>query len=183
MKQGVLALGLVLAVSSAPAVAKKEPQLSGLELQQMQARDVETNKKVAFAAVMSVLQDSGYRIGSTDYDSGLITGVASSKTKMTWLPFVGFGTSKKTPVVSAFIEDRTPTLTRIRLNFVMGKIKNGQLGGTSDETPILDGAVYRDAFEKINQAIFLRQATDGAPATPVSPTTPSPASVTPTTGS
>lgn len=150
-----------------PALAKKEPQLTGLELQQIQARDFEASKKDAFAAVMTVLQDSGYRIGNASYETGLVTAMASTKTKMTWLPFVGFGSSKKTPVVSAYIEDKSPTLSRIRLNFVMGKLKaNASFGGITDEEPINDPKTYQDAFEKISQAIFVRQAMS-APAAPL----------------
>ena len=73
---------------------------------------------------MTILQDSGYRIQAADKDTGLITATASTKAKMTWVPFVGFGKSKKTPVVSAYIEDRGAG-SRIRLSFVMAKTKSG----------------------------------------------------------
>ncbi|MEA1013615.1 hypothetical protein [Sphingosinicella sp. LY1275] len=154
----VAAAGII--VSPSAALAKKKPELTPLQLQQMQSRDVEAPKNVAFAAVMTVLQDSGYRIGSADKDTGLITGAASTNSKLTWRPFVGFGRGKKTPVVSAFIEDRSPTMSRIRLNFVMSQNSSNQFGGNSDEEPILDPAVYQDAFEKIEQAVFVRQASD-----------------------
>ena len=161
---------LALATVATPALAKKkEPLLTGLELQQVQARDFEATKKDAFAAVMTVLQDSGYRIGNASYETGLVTAMASTKTKMTWLPFVGFGTSKKTPVVSAYIEDKSATLSRIRLNFVMGKVKgSASFGGVTDEEPINDPKTYQEAFEKISQAIFVRQAMN-APVAPVPP--------------
>lgn len=156
------------------AIAKKPPAISGLALQQIQSKDFEAGKSVTFPAVMSVLQDSGYRIGAADRDTGLITATASTKTKMTWLPFIGFGSSKKTPVVSAYIEDRGPSMSRVRLNFVMGKISNNaSFGGVTDETPITDSAVYQDAFEKINQAVFVRLAMDTpAPVAPPAPTVP-----------
>ena len=160
-------------MGSSSAFAKKEPQLTGLELQQIQARDFEATKKDAFAAVMTVLQDSGYRIGNADYETGLVTAMASSKTKMTWVPFIGFGTSKKTPVVSAYIEDKSPTLSRIRLNFVMGKIKgNASFGGITDEEPINDPKTYQEAFEKISQAVFVRQAMNSAVTAPIPSTAP-----------
>jgi len=89
---------------------------------------------------MSVLQDSGYRIGSADFETGLITAMASTKTKMTWMPFIGFGTSKKTPVVSVFIENRGKAMSRVRLNFVMGKISNnGSFGGVPMRTNLRSG--------------------------------------------
>lgn len=159
MKLSRLTIFLVaVAASSGPAMAKKAPQISPLALQQMQTRDYDLTKVISFPAVMTVLQDSGYRIQAADKDTGLITATASTKSKMTWLPFVGFGRSKKTPVVSAFIEDRGAG-SRVRINFVLAKTKNGAYGSSwSDEEPINDAAIYRDAFERIDREIFTRVA-------------------------
>jgi hypothetical protein len=153
-------------LSPVAAAAKDKKQVTGLELQQIQSRDFEVPKGTAFSAVMSVLQDEGYRIGSADKDTGLITGTASTETKTTWMPFVGFGKKKRTPVVSAYIEDRSATMSRIRLNFVMGRYNASQYGASEGERPITDPIVYKDAFEKIEQAIFVRQAMDAVPAAP-----------------
>lgn len=157
--------------ASSGALAEKEQKLSGLALQQIQARDIEAPKSITFPATMSILQDAGYRIGDADIVTGIITATASTKTKMTWMPFVGFGTSKKSPIVSAFIEEMGPNMSRVRLNFVMGKIKNGLI---ADETPIYDAATYNQAFEQLNQAVFIRQAmiSKAAAPAPVVPTTP-----------
>ena len=113
---------------------------------------------MVFGSVMTILQDSGYRIGSADKDTGLITGLGSTSSKMTWKPFVGFGRGKKTPVVSAFIEEFVPGYTKVRLNFVMGRVNSSGYGKSEDEEPILDPRVYRDAFEKIDQVLFYRLA-------------------------
>lgn len=158
IRASVLALTLIPVASTA---AKKAPPPSGLELQQIQAKDIEGNKTVVFGAVMSVLQDSGYRIQAADKDTGLITGVASTSGKMVYSLWSGFGKSKKTPIVSAFIEEKTATITRVRLSFVMAKVKSTVYGaGAQDEEPIYDAAVYQDAFEKINQAVFIRSSAD-----------------------
>lgn len=165
---------VALAITAGVAQAKKAPEPTGLELQQIQSRDFEAPKSITFPSVMSVLQDAGYRIGAADSTTGLITGAASTKTKMTWLPFIGFGTSKKTPVVSAYIEDRGPGRSRVRLNFVMGKVaNNASFGGVTDETPIYDPETYRQAFEKIDQAVFVRLSLDAA-SPQASTTTPQP---------
>lgn len=163
-------LGIAVATSSAPAAAKKKPQMTALQVQQLQSKDYEASSGQAFAAVMTVLQDAGYRIQAADKDTGLITGVGTSSKKLTWMPFVGFGTSKKTPVVSAFIEELAPGVSRVRLNFVLAKIKANAYGGDlGDEQAILDAAIYQDAFEKIDQAVFIRQAM-AAKAPSASPT-------------
>lgn len=162
MLLAVAAVGLT--VSPQAGFAKKKLQMSALQVQEMQTKDLEADKTTAFSAVMTVLQNSGYRIGAADRETGLITGVASTNTKMTWLPFVGFGKSKKTPVVSAFIEDISPSITKVRLSFVMTKASVNGFGGGEDEEPILDAAIYQDAFEKIEQAVFVRQSMRAAPA-------------------
>lgn len=152
------------AISAGPsALVAKDKKVTGLALQQIQSRDFEVPKGVAFSAVMSVLQDDGYRIGSADKETGLITGVASTESKTTFVPFVGFGKKKRTPVVSAYIEDKSPTLTRIRLNFVMSRYNATQYGSDQGERPITEPTVYQQAFERIEKAIFVRQAMDATP--------------------
>lgn len=154
---------------SMPLQAKKEQAVTGLQLQQIQSRDIEASKDVAFSAVMSVLQDEGYRIGSADRDTGLITGSASTKAKFSYSLWSGMGKKKQTPVVSAYIEPRGANGARVRLNFVMAKLKSNVYGtGAQDEEPIVDPEVYRSAFEKINQAVFVRLAMDSPPASPSS---------------
>lgn len=171
MKKFTIGLALLGCAISPAAMAKKAPEITGLELQQIQSRDIEGSKELIFGAVMSVLQDAGYRIQAADKDTGLITGLGSTNGKMTYNLFTGFGRSKKTPIVSAFIEQTSPSITRVRINFVMGKIKSTIYGSQpQDEEPILDTAVYADAFEKINQAVFLRASmTAPAVAAPVAP--------------
>lgn len=146
------------AIVAGPAEAKKKPEISSLALQQMQSRDYEVPKAVTFPSVMTILQDAGYRIESADKDTGLITGVASTSSKTTYNIIWGFGKKKRTPVVSAFVEDRGQG-SRIRLNFVLATTKSRVYGvNSSDEEPITDPAAYRDAFERIEKEVFVRQA-------------------------
>lgn len=153
-------------ISTTPAVAKSPPAVSPLALQQMQARDYEVSKAITFPSVMTVLQDSGYRIESADKDTGLITGTASTTSKTTYNLFWGLGKKKKTPVVSAFVEDRGNG-SRIRLNFVLTTTKSRVYGvNSADEEPIADPAIYRDAFERIEKEIFVRQAMNAPTPTP-----------------
>jgi len=166
MRTSFAALAIASLLVSAPTEAKKPAQPTGLELQQIQSRDYEVGKDVSFPAVMTVLQDAGYRIAEADKDTGLITGAASTKSATTYNIFWGFGKKKKTPVVSAFVEDRGRG-SRIRLNFVLTTTKSRIYGvGSADEEPITDPAIYRDAFEKVEKEIFVRQALN-APAPPV----------------
>lgn len=159
------AVAFVMVVGAVPAEAKKKPALTALALQQLQSKDFESDKATAFAAVMTVLQDEGYRVQTGDRETGLITAVGAGKKNLTWLPFVGFGSSKKTPVVTAFVEEIGPGFTRVRLNFVMAKIKSNAYGtDLGDEEPITEAEVYQDAFEKVAQSIFVRQSMATRPA-------------------
>lgn len=168
MKKFAIAVALAMAFS-VPAAAEKKPQLTGLELQQVQARDMETTVDVAFPAVMTVLQDAGYRIQSADKATGLIVAEGSSKKVTTYNFWFGLGSKKRVPTVSAFIESRGPQYTRVRLSFVMSLRKSRN--AFSDEDPITDPAVYRDAFEKIEKEIFTRNAMNAAaPALAATPT-------------
>lgn len=172
--RGIIGLAAVaVMVSPALASAKDKHVMSALELQQLQARDIEADKDQTFGAVMSVLQDSGYRIQSAEKNTGLITGVASTTGKMTYSLWTGFGKSKKSPIVSAFIESRSPSVTRVRLSFVMGKVKSTVYGSQpQDEEPIYDPAVYQKAFEQINQTVFIRHSMDAPAATAAAPGAP-----------
>ena len=158
MKKLIILVGLVAASVATPVLAKAKQELSPLQLQSMQTKEFEVTKDQAFGAVMTVLQDSGYRIQSGDVQSGLITGIGSTTGKMSYSLWSGFGKKKLTPIVSAFIEQMGP-VSKIRLNFIMAKVKSTVYGSQpQDEEPVIDSAVYQDAFEKISQALFVRQS-------------------------
>lgn len=131
------ATGALLATT--PLLAEDKEQLSGLALQQIQAKDFESTADILFPAVVTVLQDSGYRISEADKVSGFISGMGSAEQKMTYNIWFGFGKKKTVPIVSAFIEQRGKNFTRVRLSFVLSKGKSRE--NMSDEKPIADPAV------------------------------------------
>lgn len=161
------AVGLTMAMVTGTVEAKNKKQLSSLELQAFQSHDFEGTKQLVFGSVMTVLQDSGYRVEQGNLETGLITGIGTGKSHLTFVPFVGFGRSKKTPAVTAFIEQIGQT-THVRLNFVMAKISQTGYGTSlGDEEAILDQQIYADAFEKIGQALFVRQSMAAGSNSPV----------------
>lgn len=175
-KIALAAIGISIALGSAPSYAKdKKVELSPLQLQSMQTKDFEASKEMVFASVMTVMQDAGYRIENADLATGIITGIGSSKGKMVYSLWSGFGKSKKTPIVSSYIEQIGP-MTRVRLNFVMAKVKSSLYGSQpQDEEPITEAEVYQDAFNKVDQALFIRASMTQAPTQP----TPAPVEATP----
>ena len=131
--------------------------LTPLEIQALQTRSYEHNKDIAFPSVMSVFQDLGYTVNSADKDTGLITAesaTASDAASRIWLGITEVSQTKAT----AFIE-QIGSNSSIRLNFVATSKKSTAYGRTDrQDTPILDTAVYQNAFERIETAIFMRSS-------------------------
>ena len=142
---------LLLSILSCVAV---KPQKTSLELQAIQAREFETNKKTAFASVLSVFQDLGYVINSAEFETGFIT--AQSPTKSGFVPFVG-NVIKQTKA-TAFIEELMPGKAKVRLNFVESQETSSGYGmKSSNDKPVEDSQIYQNAFTKIREYIFIRQ--------------------------
>ena len=140
----------------ASCVNEPTSAMTPLQIQSIQSREYEQGKDVVFPSVMSVFQDLGYMVASADKDTGLIAadGAASSS---------GFAKLFDVNLVSqtratAFIEE-IGDRTRVRLNFVRIH-KESSTYGQSDrrDEPILDANVYQNAFERVENAIFVRSA-------------------------
>jgi hypothetical protein len=156
-----LVAGSFLLTACAPQPVK--PQKTSLEIQAYQARTFDADKRVTFNAVMSILQDLGYIIGSASLDTGFITAESPNRQVDTAaarfaLIFGGVRTEGKT-AVTVSIEEIAPKKTRVRLNLVDRQSRSGAYGQrAADDTPIEDQKVYETAFDKIGEAIFIRQA-------------------------
>jgi hypothetical protein len=143
----------ILMLSGPLAAAERQPQMSALQIQSIQTKEFEASKEMVFGSVMSVLQDAGYRIKAADLVTGLITGAGATERKRTFLG----GDNYRAPVVTAFVE-QFGKITKVRLNFVVEKSNfDGLSTRSKGEDIILDAAVYRETFEKIDQALFIRQ--------------------------
>ena len=144
-------------------VAPSQPAKTSLEIQAIQAKSFEAPVALSFKAVTSVLQDLGYSIQTADLNTGIIT--ASSATKQDrssgafFMAVMGGTRSEEKTRVTASMEEFGANSTRIRLNFVDFKFRSEAQGQTStDETPVTNPAIYENAFEKIGEAIFIRQS-------------------------
>ena len=65
-------IAMAIALAACQTTPTRAPA-SGVQLQSYQAKEFETDKRVAFAAAMSVFQDLGFIIDDGDFDTGLIT--------------------------------------------------------------------------------------------------------------
>lgn len=151
----ILCLGLCMAgCSVAP------PAATPLQIQAFQSHEFETQKRVAFGAVLSVFQDLGYIVQGADLDTGFITAASPAGSKFNWWELLDASTSTAQTRATAFVEEIRPGFVTVRLNFVDSKRLSSKEGQTTDrDTPILDPKAYQVAFDKIDDAIFVRSAT------------------------
>jgi hypothetical protein len=133
------------------------PQLAPLEIQAIQSREFETAKPTAFAAVLSVFQDLGYIVDSADKETGFIT--AKSPTSGGFSLLTG-QTLQSATKATAFVEELQPGHTKVRLNFVVANQASSRQGQVSQrDEPVLDTKIYVNAFDKIEDAIFVRSSS------------------------
>ena len=129
--------------------------MTPLQIQSIQSREYEHSKDIVFPSVMSVFQDLGYMVASADKDTGLIT--ADSAASSSGVSKLLFDVSLVSQTrATAFIEE-IGGKTRVRLNFVRTQ-KESSARGQSDrqDEPIMDPNIYQNAFERVENAIFIR---------------------------
>ncbi len=158
----ILAVAMLVVITGC-ASNPPTTQKSSLEIQAIQAKMFETDKSTAFKSVLSVLQDLGYVVQTASLETGVI--VAQSPTKQDtsgsaiFAQALGGVRTEGRTYVTATVEDFNAKQTRVRLNFVDRRVRSGAYGqSATDETPILDGKIYSNAFEKIGEAVFIRAA-------------------------
>lgn len=141
------------------ATTPQAPPPTPAQIQSIQTREFETTKTIAFAAVISVFQDLGYTVASADKETGFITSTSASTSK-TDIWFTGQTVNTQTKA-TAFVEDMPNNRARVRLNFVVTNKTSTIYGQSRDsDVPILDTKVYESAFEKIDDAIFVRSGSN-----------------------
>lgn len=179
-KNLMIALAFSAAMVASPAVAKKPPALTPMELQSLQSREYQTSKDQVFSSVVSVFQDLGYQIGAAEINTGFISAGSANKNKTGFFEALAGMRSSGGSRVTAFVETMPSGLTRVRLNFMNTKNSSSAYGSSSSkDTPVLDPKTYQVAFEHIEEALFERGALTKT-AAPVQAAAPAPAAQTAT---
>jgi hypothetical protein len=156
----ISALASVAIVSATPGLAKKKPELTPMELQALQSHEYETTKEILFASVVSVFQDLGYQLENADMGSGFVTASSATKNKTGFLDILAKQSSSGNTRATAFVEAMPNGMARVRLNFLDSKVSSSMWGQSSkNDKPILDAQTYKVAWDKIDEAIFVRNAT------------------------
>ena len=137
------------------AVQPQKPPMTPLEIQSLQTREYESPKKIVFASVVSVFQDLGYTIKGADLKTGFINAESATQHDAALQILLGLSQMEQT-AATAFIEE-IGDRTRVRLNFVTTRQSSSAYGQSSRrDIPILDVKIYTNAFERIENAIFIR---------------------------
>lgn len=153
----ILTSGLL---SAGCEVLNSAPEPTPLQIQSFQTKEFETTKAVALAAVINVFQDLGYIIQSADKDTGFITAISPSKSNTGLLDALSGTSTSGVTKATAFLEEIRPSFTTVRLNFVKSQRSSSEQGQYSEhDTAVLDPQTYQIAFNKIDDAIFVRVGT------------------------
>ena len=132
-----------------------QPTLTPLEIQTLQTREYDQGKEIVFPSVISVLSDIGYTITSADLATGLITAESLAESDAATKFWLGISNVSQTKA-NAFVEE-IGEITKVRLNFVVTNDKSYGYGQTDrSDVQVLDATAYQNAFEKIENAIFVR---------------------------
>ena len=134
------------------------PKMTPMEIQSLQTRDFESSKDIVFPSVVSVFQDIGYTITSADIATGLVVAESTADSNFASKFWLGISNVKQTKA-NAFIEE-IGDMTKVRINFVNTQTTSDWYGQSDrQDNQILDAEPYRNAFEKIENAIFVRSGS------------------------
>ncbi len=152
------AVTFAAALAAAGCVNMMPPEPTPLELQTLQSREYADSKQAVFSSVMSVFQDMGYTPTNADLETGFISAESAAKGGFNLLDLLIEDATVVQTRATAYIE-RIGDASRVRLSFVEVRRTSSE-DGQSDrhDVQVLDQAVYQNAFERIEQALFLRSA-------------------------
>lgn len=154
MKKSLISLSFVFFLFSCATTAPA-PALTPAEIQSMQTRQYDESKDIVFASVVSVFQDLGYQIAAADLATGIITSQSAAANDAAYAFWTGVAKNTQTKA-TAFIET-IGTTTSVRLNFVTSTNESFGYGQQrKSELPVTDSQIYQNAFEKVENAIFMR---------------------------
>ncbi len=151
-------LVLATALLAGGCVNMMPPEPTPLELKTLQTREYAEDKQLVFSSVMSVFQDMGYTPTGADLETGFISAESAAQGGFSLLDLLIDDATVVQTRATAYIE-RIDETTHVRLSFVEVR-STSSVGGQSDrrDVQVLDPMVYQNAFERIEQAIFVRSA-------------------------
>lgn len=166
------ALLIVPSYSTEVSARKKKPEvMTPLQLQALQSKEFETSKENLFGAVMTVVQDLGYQVNSADLATGFITATSAVQARTNFWEALAGSQSSSSVKMTAFVQKLPNGMARVRLNFLETRNVSSAYGQSSqNDKPILDPVIYRNAWDKIDEALFVSGALEASTPPVPSPT-------------
>lgn len=155
----LLLLPALLLAGCAEFLADERPPPTPLELQAMQSRSYDDRQyDTVFASVLSVFQDLGYIVSAAEKDTGLITAKSATSDDTSLFQALEGTSAMKSTAATAYIESIGSSV-RVRLTIVNRRKSSSELGQVfENDRVVLDPQVYQNAFERIENAIFVRES-------------------------
>ena len=152
---------LLLAGCQTTQSAPPEPELSQVELRQLQTREFKETKQInGMKAVSAALQDEGFTISQANNEMGLITAQKQISEEDTgsksWQQFwygvaLNYQTAREIDAtVNVNVID---SKLRVRISLVSKALSNQ--GGVITAEPVTDPEIYQLLFSKIDKSVFL----------------------------
>ena len=160
----MIALGGCATVATIPfpsGIFDQGPARTPVELQAIQTREFEADKRQVMSALIAVFQDEGYRINQTDFDIGVVSATTPEEKQFTepttilglfesTIPF----TSQRT--INAVVSEISPSRSTLRITMIVeAKTLSPAVAPYSgtDTNP----ERYQSIFAKIQQGLFLKK--------------------------
>ncbi len=134
------------------SVGCNSPQLTTLQIRELQSRDLQGTFENAYKANLQVLQDYGYVIKNSDYQSGVIQGETGVKKDKNYF-WNGLMINSE---VTATLEQFGPETVKERLSLV-NKWSNAYYGSDVKSQTVVDSQLYQRIYDDIQKEMFIRQ--------------------------
>jgi hypothetical protein len=152
-------LTFILSLLTGCVTTDTAPTLTPLEIRNIQSRSFESDYNVVFRSVVAVFQDLGYTIKSADISTGFIQADGAADSNEALKFWTGMTSTSQTKA-SGFVE-KIGSKINARLSFVESVESSTAYGADSrNERPILDANIYQNAFERVENAIFVRTSSN-----------------------
>jgi hypothetical protein len=159
MKIKLITTTFFLTLLTGCVTTNNSPSLTPLEIRSIQTRSYEAEYNVVFRSVVAVFQDLGYTIKSADISTGFIQADGAADSNEALKFWTGMTSTSQTKA-SGFVE-QIGDATNARLSFIKSVESSTAYGADSkEEEPILDSQIYQNAFERVENAIFVRTSTN-----------------------
>ncbi len=156
MKKFILGVSLLFMMGCAST--PPQPTLSPMQIRQMSTKEFNGNYKQVMKSTIVVLQDQGYIIQNTDFNTGLIFAEKDVEKEATsqeaWDRILIGHAAKVTKgakiKVTATVDERSSVVSEVRFNAQQVDIKGNTFGDSmGSPVAIQDPIVYKSLFDQI----------------------------------